>query len=150
MHKVLGPMETLIEHNMCDQAIKEQVQVDHRLNVILRKKQTHVQLAQYLHKTCFSPTTTTFTKAIRKNNFLTWPGLTKALVSKYLPKSIATARGHMTSERKGLQSTTRPPVTHQQKFTDIKKKYLQLKMKIKPEAAQTIVNNIDEDYFPVS
>ena len=103
MHKVFGAMEGLIQHNICDQEIKQQNKIDHRMNVILRKNQTHVQLTEYLHKACFSPTKTTFTKSIRRNNFLKMPGLKQELVNKHLPKSISTARGHMTSERKGFQ-----------------------------------------------
>ena len=84
-------MEGLIQHNIFDQDIKQQKKIDHRMNVILRKKQTHVQLAEYLHRAYFSPTKTKFTKAIRRNNFLTWPGLTQELVNKHLPKSISMA-----------------------------------------------------------
>ena len=69
----------------------------------------------------------------KKKKFHTWPGLTEELVNKNLPKSIATARGHMKSDRKGLQSTTRPLPTNQQKLKDITDRYLQLKKKIKPK-----------------
>ena len=44
-------------------------------------------------------------KAIKKNHFTTWPGLTEQLVSKHLPKSVATAEGHLNQEQQGLQST---------------------------------------------
>ena len=37
----------------------------------------------------------------------------------HLLNSIATAQGHMQSERKGLQSTTRPPNTNAMKLKDI-------------------------------
>ena len=41
-----------------------------------------------------------------KNNFLsTWPGLTEQLVLKFLPKSEATAKGHIQQSFKGKQST---------------------------------------------
>ena len=39
----------------------------------------------------------------------------------------------MKSERKGLQSTTRPPATNKQKLRDITNKFLKLKRKIEPE-----------------
>ena len=120
------------------------------MNVILRKNQTHVKLVEYLHKACLSPKKEDIHQSHKMKKIHTWPGLTEELVNKHLPKSISTARGHMTSKRKGLQSTTRPPATNQQKLKDITNKFLQLKMKIKPETAKEIVDTIDEDYFPVS
>ena len=51
-----------------------------KANVIIRKKQTRVELAQYLHAACYSPVTSTFVKAIKKGFFKTWPGLTPELV----------------------------------------------------------------------
>jgi len=62
----------------------------HQANVIIRKKKTKSDLAHYLHATCLNPTTTTFVKAIKNNNFTTWPGLTTDLVRKNLPKSMFT------------------------------------------------------------
>ena len=60
------------------------------------------------------------------------------------------ARGYMTSERKGLKSTTRPPATNQRKLKDITNKFLLLKRKIKPETETKVVDTIDEDHFPMS
>ena len=37
MHKVFGAMEALIQHKICDQAIRQQKKIDHHMNVILRK-----------------------------------------------------------------------------------------------------------------
>ena len=62
---------------------------------------TKNELAKFYHQTCFSPTTATWTKAIKRNYFTTWPGLTPKLVTKYLHKSEATAMGHM---RQSLQN----------------------------------------------
>ena len=76
-----------------------------KCNVIIRKKQPKSQLSQYLHATCMSPVPSTFLKAIRNNNFITWPGLTTELITKHLPKTIATVQGHLKTERQGLQST---------------------------------------------
>ena len=39
----------------------------------------------YLHRTCFSPVVSTWTKAINAGYFNTWPGLTSALMHNYLP-----------------------------------------------------------------
>ena len=44
-------------------------------------------------------------KAVRNNNFITWPGLTKTLIKNYLPISAATVQGHLHKQRQNLQST---------------------------------------------
>ena len=40
-----------------------------KLSVIIQKKQTHLELAQYLHAACFSPVKSTIITAIRKHHF---------------------------------------------------------------------------------
>ena len=82
------------------------IQPTYKINAIIRKDTTMYDLIHYLHACCFSPPISTFKKAIRKGNFLTWPGLqqdTKLL--KYLETTMATAKGHLDQERKHLQST---------------------------------------------
>ena len=76
-----------------------------KANVIIRKKQTKQELAKYLHAACLSPPVSTFTAAIAKNNFSSWPGLTTKLINRHLPKSILTYQGHLHKEKQGLQST---------------------------------------------
>ena len=98
----LAALNTLIDHNIFEQDLCHKY--EQKANVILRKKQCKVQLAQYLHATYLSPTSRTLIQAIKNNHFISWPGLTVDLIKKHLPKSIATLRGHMTSERQGLQS----------------------------------------------
>jgi hypothetical protein len=66
------------------------------------------ELIQFLHATCFSPAQSTFIAAIQAGYLLTWPGLTAALVAKYLPKSLATAKGHLDQQRKNIRSTHIP------------------------------------------
>jgi hypothetical protein len=66
------------------------------------------------YRACFSPVIKTWTQAIDAGFFTTWPGLTSALVHKYLPKSVATAKGHPRQDRKNVQFTktaTNQPVT---------------------------------------
>ena len=79
----------------------------HSLNVIINKSTSKKDIAQYLHACAFSPCTRTFLTAIRKGHFLSWPGLTPALITKHLPPSVFTAKGHMNQEMKNLQSTSR-------------------------------------------
>ena len=72
---------------------------------VLRMDQTKNDLAKFLHACCFSPTKSTFTMAIKKGNFVNWPGLTVELITKYLQPSLSTEKGHLRQERKNLQST---------------------------------------------
>jgi hypothetical protein len=59
----------------------------------------------FLHAAAFSPCISTWCQAIEKGFFATWPGLTSSLVRKYLPKPLATTKGHLKEERQGLRST---------------------------------------------
>ena len=69
------------------------------MNMILRKKQTKVDLAKYLHVVYMYLLVSTFVKVIANNNFSTWPGLTPQLILKHLPKFIFIYQGHLQSER---------------------------------------------------
>ena len=53
----------------------------------------------------FSPTTAIFLKATVNNKLLGVPGLTKESVTKNLPPSLATIKGHMHRVPKNVQST---------------------------------------------
>ena len=66
---------------------------------------TKPYLTMYYHRAAFSPVPTTFITAIKNGNFSTCPGLTSELISKHLPKSLATAKGHDKLARKNLRST---------------------------------------------
>ena len=80
-------------------------QKHHTMQVIIRKNQPACDLVKYLHAACFSPVKSTWLKAIKNNQFLTWPGLTTTLVNKHLPPTLPTVQGHLHRERKNLQST---------------------------------------------
>lgn len=62
-------------------------------------------LVQFYHQSCCSPTVGTWTDAIDKGFFATWPGLTSELVRKHLPKSVATVKGHQRQQFKNVRST---------------------------------------------
>ena len=81
-----------------------------RCSIILQKRQTHSDIAEYLHTTCYGPVQSTFLKAIEKGFFKSWPALTKKLFTKHLPPVMATAKGHLMQTRQHLQSTTRPTI----------------------------------------
>ena len=79
----------------------------------MRKKQTCVELAKYLHETLISPPASTFTKSINNNHFTAWPSLSSQLILKHLPKSICTYQGHLQSEHQGMQHTSNVNATSQ-------------------------------------
>ena len=56
---------------------------------------TQANIVQFLYRAAFSPITSTWTQAIDVGYFTTFPGLTLELIRKYLPKSLATTKGHM-------------------------------------------------------
>ena len=71
----------------------------------LYEAKSKADLINFLHLACWSSCTSTMLTAI-KNNFLsTCPGLTEELVLKLLPKTEATAKGHISQSLKGKQST---------------------------------------------
>ena len=102
----------------------------HKMGVIIQKKKTHHDLVRYLHAACFSPVLSTWKKAIKNNNFTTWPGLTVDLISKHLPPSLATVRGHIHRERRNLQSTKKPNI------------------KMKQETANKSIHHHDDNFLP--
>jgi hypothetical protein len=58
-----------------------------------------------LHAACFSPVKSTWIKAIKNGNFLSWPGLTEHAVEKHLSKSTATTKGHLNQQRQNARTT---------------------------------------------
>jgi hypothetical protein len=63
------------------------------------------ELINYLHALCFSPVKSTWTAAIKKGNFTSWPGLTERAVEKHLSKSSATLKSHLHQKRMNARST---------------------------------------------
>ena len=74
------------------------------ISVILRTDKRVSDLATYLHATCFSPVKSTFLAA-RKHFFISWPGLTSSLITKYFVTPASTLVGHIKQEQQGLHST---------------------------------------------
>ena len=70
------------------------------------RMRTQVDLAQYHHRSCLSPVQDTWNKAIEAGHFVTFPGLTSKLVTKHLPKSLNTTKGHAKRHRMNVRSTT--------------------------------------------
>ena len=59
------------------------------LNYIITKDKTKTDLARYLHGTAFSPRISTFSKAIRNGNFITWPGIENLNFEKLIGTTVA-------------------------------------------------------------
>ena len=77
-------------------------------NSALRMASTKHDLAQFMHTVLCSPVPSTVIRAIKRDHFTSWPGLTVDLFTKHLPKSIATSLGHMRSDQQNLRSTKQP------------------------------------------
>jgi hypothetical protein len=70
---------------------------------------TKDDLVTSVHAACFSHAASTFLQAIKAGYFTTWPGLTPQLVSKHLPKSVASVKGHLDQQHKNVRSTKPKP-----------------------------------------
>ena len=159
----LNQYHDLIDHNILDNFLKKEKRTKQKycktnlspenpsLAVIIRKKQTHAELVDYLHGACFSPVKSTFEQAIKKNFFKTWPGLTRELVAKHLHTPIATVQGHQHQERQKLQST-KPLAMSIPTTTKIKEhlKMLRAKQKKGETLEEVLKRELLEDQFPIS
>ena len=152
----------IIDSNDFDNAIHKQLQLDAKnyklaqvlpkVNIVLRKRQPHLDLVSFLHGACFAPVVSTWIKAINNGHFTTWPGLTSDLVRKYLPPSIHTEKGHLNQERKFLQSTKPKSSNYDQLLKEIKYKFDQLKTQVSENTSLTdvVIKDILKDAFPSS
>ena len=68
---------------------------------------TKSELAQYLHQCLCSPPKSTLLAAIKNNQLSSFPCLTYELISKHLPPSTATDKGHLHRIKQGIRSTRR-------------------------------------------
>ena len=68
-------------------------------------------LVIYLHRGCFSPMVSTWTKAIDAGYFTNLPGLISAIVRKHLPKAITTIKVHLRQDRQNVRSTKPSPTS---------------------------------------
>ena len=79
---------------------------EHEAYGIINSRTTKQQLAKYHHACAFSPAISTWTKAIKKGHFATWPGLTEELVQKYYTPDDEISLGHMKAKKR---SSNRAP-----------------------------------------
>ena len=78
----------------------------HQANGILCLDKPKQELAVYHHVALGSPVPSTLLRAIRRGHLITFPGLTTELITKHLPKSVATTLGHQDQEARNIRSTT--------------------------------------------
>jgi hypothetical protein len=71
-------------------------------------------LANYLHKSLFSPTKAAMLQAVKDRHLITWSDLTEDAINKHLKLTPATAMGHMSQQRQNIRSTSKAPVEKQQ------------------------------------
>ena len=80
-------------------------QPHHSANGAIKNVRTKRDLVALLHACAFSPLPSTFLRAIQRGRFRSWPGLTTTVITKNIPKSLATSKGHLRMEQKNIQST---------------------------------------------
>ena len=71
-------------------------------NGILCYDTTKCQLAKHFHVVAFSPIKSNFITAINRFHFTSWLGLSASLISKQIPQSPFTVKGHLDQEQKNL------------------------------------------------
>ena len=90
--------------------VKFQQHKINKINYIISKDKTKIELAQYLHACAFSPVISTFQKCIDNGNFITWLGIETLNFKNLLGTTEATAKRHINQERSNLQSIKVPAV----------------------------------------
>ena len=119
---------------LCNKQIKEdtrqylKVQHQPKINVILRKDKTKHDLAKFHHASLYSPVQQTLIKAINNNQLTSFPELSSKLITKNLPPTIATEKGHLNQERQNIQSI-KPEKTYEEQLKVIKIPLLRLQIK---------------------
>ena len=62
-------------------------------------------LVKYFHAAAGFPVKDTWLKAIKNNNYASWPGLTYENARKYCPSADETLKGHLVQTRQVIRST---------------------------------------------
>ena len=85
----------------------------------LEQMSTKSSTIDFLHRTMFSPVKSTWLRAIRKNHFITWPGINGKDVAKHLQSTVYTAKGHLDRKRKNIKSSTKKNIELDEHNEDI-------------------------------
>jgi hypothetical protein len=98
--KKISPMQQLRDRRKATNIPSQQVNSAYHQNTLTK-------LTAYLHACVGSIPPATWIKAIGKDWFSTWPGLSTTAVQKHLPKSPMTVMGHMHRIRQGIRPSTK-------------------------------------------
>ena len=82
------------------------ITTSHYINNAFRANSTIPERIAYYHACCFSPSLSTWCKAIDAGHFTTWPELKSQLVRQYAPEYLAMYKGHLDQTRKNQRSTS--------------------------------------------
>ena len=82
----------------------EKITQQNKINYVISQEKSKTELAQYFHAAAYSPSISTFQKAIRNGNFITWPGIDTINFHKFIKTTRETEHGHLDQERKNLHS----------------------------------------------
>ena len=76
-------------------------------NIVCNLEQiaTKKDIIHFLHASLFRPVKKTWLKAIKNEQFVTWPGINTTYVAKHLTPTIATAKGYLEQKIKHINST---------------------------------------------
>ena len=85
--------------------------INQHANYILRLDKTKSELASHLHAASGCLTKSNFIQAINNGNFITWPGITLKIISKQLPFSLPTFKGHLKQDQQNTRSTKKISTT---------------------------------------
>ena len=75
-----------------------------QINSVMPEGNTE-EVMTYIHRALEIPKTSILLRAVENNNLATWPALKTINITKYLPKSVEKALGHLDQERKNQYST---------------------------------------------
>ena len=79
--------------------------LEHLDHTSLSSQNTKADFADFLHGSAFSPIKSILIQGIKSNHFAYWNGLTESLITKHLPKSIATRKFHLRLQHKKIKWT---------------------------------------------
>ena len=71
-------------------------------------------LAVFYHQTICCPTKRTLLQEIKDGSFSTWSGLTEKPITKYLPESEITEKGHLYQQKQRPEAAVSSPVMYSQ------------------------------------
>jgi hypothetical protein len=67
-----------------------------------------------MHAVCGYPVKSTWLKAVKAGNYISWLLLTERNINKYYPETTETPKRHMNQTQKNVQSTTSKPTRWEQ------------------------------------